>query len=166
MQLYWKRDSGTGVFPWILRNFLENIFYRTYPGDCFCPFIRTPNFVNSPNISWLFKYEKILRLYFFTVFCKQPVLESYSHKQLSVLNIIGRSKHLQLEQINSTKIKIAANNPIWSKQNRHDAREHFKTSRLSCAPPRTRPKAIDGAIGERNSIQSTENGISVVRPMP
>ena len=26
-----KRDSDTGVFLWILRNFKENFFYRTYP---------------------------------------------------------------------------------------------------------------------------------------
>ena len=28
LQLYLKRDSGTGVFQWILRNF-EHLFYRT-----------------------------------------------------------------------------------------------------------------------------------------
>ena len=30
-----KRDSGTGVFLWILRNFREHLFYRTPPEDCF-----------------------------------------------------------------------------------------------------------------------------------
>ena len=25
-----------GVFLWVLRNFLEHLFYRTRPGDCFC----------------------------------------------------------------------------------------------------------------------------------
>ena len=30
-----KRNSNTGVFLWILRNFEEHIFYRTSPGDCF-----------------------------------------------------------------------------------------------------------------------------------
>ena len=35
-KLYSKRDPGTGVFLWILRNFLEHLFYRTSPGDCFC----------------------------------------------------------------------------------------------------------------------------------
>ena len=28
LQLYEKRDSGTGVFLWLLWNFLEHIFYR------------------------------------------------------------------------------------------------------------------------------------------
>ena len=32
---YWKRDSGTDVFLWILRNFEEHVFYRTPPSDCF-----------------------------------------------------------------------------------------------------------------------------------
>ena len=36
LQLYWKRDSGTGVFLWILRNFKEHLLYRTPLGDCFC----------------------------------------------------------------------------------------------------------------------------------
>ena len=31
-----KRDSNTGVFLWILRNFLENLFWRTYANGCFC----------------------------------------------------------------------------------------------------------------------------------
>ena len=35
LQLYLKRDSGTGVFEWVLRNFYEHLFYRTPLGDCF-----------------------------------------------------------------------------------------------------------------------------------
>ena len=30
-----ERDSGTGVFLRILRNFKERCFYRTLLGDCF-----------------------------------------------------------------------------------------------------------------------------------
>ena len=30
-----KKDSSTGVFLWILRNFEEHLFYRTPPGDYF-----------------------------------------------------------------------------------------------------------------------------------
>ena len=29
-----KKDSGTGIFLWILRNFKQHLFYRTSPGDC------------------------------------------------------------------------------------------------------------------------------------
>ena len=29
-------SCGTGVFLWILRNFLEHLFYRTPRDDCFC----------------------------------------------------------------------------------------------------------------------------------
>ena len=35
LQLYLKRDSGTGLFLWILQNFKEHIFYRTPLGDYF-----------------------------------------------------------------------------------------------------------------------------------
>ena len=31
-----KRNSSTGIFLWILRNFLITSFDRTYLGDCFC----------------------------------------------------------------------------------------------------------------------------------
>ena len=36
LQLYWKRDSSTGVFLWILQNFLEHLFNRSPLRDCFC----------------------------------------------------------------------------------------------------------------------------------
>ena len=35
-QLYYKRDSDTGVFQRILRNFSEHIFHRPAPDDCLC----------------------------------------------------------------------------------------------------------------------------------
>ena len=31
-----KRDSGTGVFLWILQNFYKHFFHRTPLDDCFC----------------------------------------------------------------------------------------------------------------------------------
>ena len=40
MQLYLKRDSGAGVFPWIFRNFQEHLFYRRPLVDCFWLFKR------------------------------------------------------------------------------------------------------------------------------
>ena len=36
LQLYLKRDPGTGVFLWILRDFWEHLSYKTLAGDCFC----------------------------------------------------------------------------------------------------------------------------------
>ena len=36
LQLYEKRDSGTGAFLWVLRNFQEHLFYRTPLDNCFC----------------------------------------------------------------------------------------------------------------------------------
>ena len=36
LQLYWKRESGTGVFLWILLNFEEHLFDGTPQDDCFC----------------------------------------------------------------------------------------------------------------------------------
>ena len=35
LQLYQKRDSGTGAFFWILWNFYEHLFRRTPLDDCF-----------------------------------------------------------------------------------------------------------------------------------
>ena len=35
-----KKDTGTGVFLWILRNFKEHLFYKTPPGDCFWKLLR------------------------------------------------------------------------------------------------------------------------------
>ena len=39
LQLYGKRDSGTGVFLWILRNFKKHLFYRTLLDDCFYSYL-------------------------------------------------------------------------------------------------------------------------------
>ena len=36
LQLYYKRDSGTGAFLWILQNFKLYLFDRTPPNDWFC----------------------------------------------------------------------------------------------------------------------------------
>ena len=39
-----KRHSGTGVFLWILRNFLDHLFYRTPLDDCFWKLKRFSNY--------------------------------------------------------------------------------------------------------------------------
>ena len=31
-----KKNSCTAIFLWILRNFSEELLYRSTPGDCFC----------------------------------------------------------------------------------------------------------------------------------
>ena len=36
LQLYWKRDSSTGVFLWILWNFYDQLFLQNSSGGCFC----------------------------------------------------------------------------------------------------------------------------------
>ena len=36
LQLYEKRDPGTGFFQWILWNFQEHLFCRRLRDDCFC----------------------------------------------------------------------------------------------------------------------------------
>ena len=36
LQVYYKRNSGTGVFLWIFQFFLRNIFLRNTSGGCFC----------------------------------------------------------------------------------------------------------------------------------
>ena len=46
-----KRDSGTGVFLWILRNFWEHLFYRTPLDDCFYFVQYLKNFVLVFRIS-------------------------------------------------------------------------------------------------------------------
>ena len=38
LRLYFKKDSGGGVFLWILWNFQEHLFYRAPVDDCFCFF--------------------------------------------------------------------------------------------------------------------------------
>ena len=36
-----ERDSNTGVFLWIFRNFWKHLFYRTPPEDCFFNVLNT-----------------------------------------------------------------------------------------------------------------------------
>ena len=36
LQLYWKRDSSTGVFLWILWDFYDQLFLQNSSGGCFC----------------------------------------------------------------------------------------------------------------------------------
>ena len=48
----WKRDSDTGVFLWILRNFLEHLFWSISANDCFCSMVSCSRFIMDQK-SWL-----------------------------------------------------------------------------------------------------------------
>ena len=50
LQLYWKRDSGTGLFQWILRNFW--LWHRSFPVN-FAKFLKAPFFIEH-NILFVF----------------------------------------------------------------------------------------------------------------
>ena len=68
LQLYYKRDSGTGFFLWILQNPQENIFHRTPPGDCLCNkilavcqfFYLVKIFAIQENVTWFIVFMKYL----------------------------------------------------------------------------------------------------------
>ena len=47
LQIYLKRDSGKGVFLWILWHFQEHIYYRKPPDDCFREYPVRTIFINS-----------------------------------------------------------------------------------------------------------------------
>ena len=58
-----KKGTDTGVFLWILRNFSEQLFYRTHPGDCF--WTLRLNYLNNirSSPSEVFLGEDALKLY-------------------------------------------------------------------------------------------------------
>ena len=72
--LYYLKDTGTGVFLWILQKFEVLIFYRTPQHDCFCLWTHGLNWIqirhsyktitlvicNRPpfNLGWLFSGQK------------------------------------------------------------------------------------------------------------
>ena len=47
LQLYLKRDSGTGFFLWIFRNFLEHLLLQNTSGGCFWLMRRFTKIVNE-----------------------------------------------------------------------------------------------------------------------
>ena len=64
LQLYWKWDSGTGVFLWILRNFSELLFYRTPLIDCFSFLVEwqsQKNIFNGFNYSFCFYVSYLVK---------------------------------------------------------------------------------------------------------
>ena len=60
-----KRDSGTGVFLWILWNFQEHLFYRT-PPDIMCKMIANTVQNDSEAIARMYSGKKM----FFRIFAK------------------------------------------------------------------------------------------------
>ena len=54
-----KKDSGTGVFLWTLRNFQEHFFYRTPPDDCFCPILHPLKTIENQKFFWSFHEYKM-----------------------------------------------------------------------------------------------------------
>ena len=64
LQLYQKRDIGTGVFLWILWNFKEHLFYRTPLCDCFYHW-REANFIHV--LSFCFWKDTIFNHIFVTL---------------------------------------------------------------------------------------------------
>ena len=63
LQLYWKRDSDTGGFLWILWNFYEHSFLQNTSGGCFCFFKCLFSYFLYASL-----YIIYLRLYFIFVF--------------------------------------------------------------------------------------------------
>ena len=66
MQLYYKRDSGTGVLLWILRNLQGHIFLLNTSGWVLLHFsfsidyheLSVTSFPHSPKIWWMFRKQK------------------------------------------------------------------------------------------------------------
>ena len=56
----YKRDTGAGVFLWILRNFWEHLFYRTPLDDCFSKYA-SDNFLSLSNLK---NVHILVQLYF------------------------------------------------------------------------------------------------------
>ena len=59
LQLSYKRDSSAGVFLWLLRNFLEHLFYRTPLYDCFCALWHLATGNSYHNVSETFAIGKL-----------------------------------------------------------------------------------------------------------
>ena len=58
-----KRDSSTGIFLWILRNFLKNFIYRTPPDDCSSWFLHS----NQGFIHWSHFFRFFLQFFPFII---------------------------------------------------------------------------------------------------
>ena len=64
-----KKDFGIGVFLWILRNFLEHLFYRTPLENCFRSFEVSLNFT---------------KIYFYVTVTWDKLFFSQPHKNIQI----------------------------------------------------------------------------------
>ena len=86
LQLYKKRDSGLGVFLWILWNFQEHFFYRTPLDDCFWSYTTWRNCINTSYILAI----KVVRFW-----SKDTALEWHNREAVSFfLNKFSTVTHL------------------------------------------------------------------------
>ena len=53
----WQRDSGTGAFLWISRNFEEHLFLQNTSGGCFCFLGDRVLWIGHENIGEMSKEE-------------------------------------------------------------------------------------------------------------
>ena len=69
LELYQKRDTGTGIFLWIFRNFQEYLFYKTPLDDCFC----------CSTVFWTFSISQLTynRSSHQIILCSMRVSEKY-----------------------------------------------------------------------------------------
>ena len=91
LQRYRKRDSGTGVFLWILQNFQEHLFYRTPLGDCLYidyffsrKILDYPQIINSSKMNERtlnYTWPKLTK-YFDIFFTLAPGVGKYSPLQI------------------------------------------------------------------------------------
>ena len=93
LQLYLKRDSGTGAFLSILRNFYEHLFYGTPLGDCFCVS------ENKMLISWMVSPKKQASNFCFGIIYKTGVTFSNANSKQHQWMYLGKSHMLNVDII-------------------------------------------------------------------
>ena len=78
LQLCLKRDSGTGVFLWILQNSEEHLFYGTTPDDCFCWFHLQLHIDCGYKIAVVLTYQLLIRTAFSILakWCKNCTMQA------------------------------------------------------------------------------------------
>ena len=93
---YWKRDSGTDVFLWILRNFEEHVFYRTPPSDCFSNIIDLSKDVREIFLTYHTNKTTTRPISFlwFRDFHGRRLSHIFDYLVLQMKNLVFQSKYL------------------------------------------------------------------------